>query len=101
MRKIFPPFSRLAEVHRKQNESGGLTIDDTEAENFTTILAIAPSKVNEQVIWVGTDDGNLQVTKDGGESWSNVAPNLTGANSGSWIPYIEAGKTAIILKSKV
>lgn len=79
---------------QKQGESGGLTIDATNAENHTTILTIAPSTVNEQVIWVGTDDGNVQVTRDGGKSWTNVAKNLAGANPGSWIPYIEAGQTA-------
>lgn len=74
---------------QKQNESGGLTIDDTQAENFTTILAIAPSPVDENVIWVGTDDGNLQLTRDGGASWVNLADKLTAARPGSWIPYIE------------
>jgi photosystem II stability/assembly factor-like uncharacterized protein len=39
-----------------------------------TILTIAPSAVKEGVIWVGTDDGNIQVTKDGGKSWKNVTP---------------------------
>lgn len=39
-----------------------------------TILTIAPSPVREGVIWVGTDDGNIQVTKDGGKSWKNVTP---------------------------
>src|SRR5437588_7142598 len=39
-----------------------------------TILTIAPSAVREGVIWVGTDDGNIQVTKDGGKAWKNVTP---------------------------
>jgi photosystem II stability/assembly factor-like uncharacterized protein len=39
-----------------------------------TILTIAPSEVKEGVIWVGTDDGNIQLTKDGGKSWQNVTP---------------------------
>jgi hypothetical protein len=39
-----------------------------------TILTIAPSPVKEGVIWVGTDDGNIQVTKDGGKAWKNVTP---------------------------
>ena len=39
-----------------------------------TILTIAPSPVREGVIWVGTDDGNIQVTKDGGKTWKNVTP---------------------------
>ena len=91
---ISPDLTTNDTTKQKQNESGGLTIDDTEAENFTTIVAISPSKVNENVIWVGTDDGNVQVTQDGGKSWRNVASNLAGASAGSWIPYIEPGKTA-------
>jgi photosystem II stability/assembly factor-like uncharacterized protein len=91
---ISPDLTTNDTTKQKQNESGGLTIDDTEAENFTTIIAIAPSKVNEKVIWVGTDDGNVQVTRDGGTTWRNVAVNMPGAKAGSWIPYFEPGKTA-------
>jgi photosystem II stability/assembly factor-like uncharacterized protein len=39
-----------------------------------TILTIAPSPLDEGLIWVGTDDGNIQVTKDGGATWKNVTP---------------------------
>ncbi len=91
---ISPDLTTNDTTKQKQNESGGLTIDDTEAENFTTILAISPSKMNENVIWVSTDDGNVQVTQDGGKTWNNVAGNMIGTEAGSWIPYIELGKTA-------
>ncbi len=91
---ISPDLTTNDTTKQKQNESGGLTIDDTEAENFTTIVAISPSRVDENVIWVGTDDGNLQVTRNGGQKWLNVAGNMPGATPGSWIPYIEPGKTA-------
>ncbi|MEO1261551.1 MAG: hypothetical protein AAFZ15_22290 [Bacteroidota bacterium] len=91
---ISPDLTTNDTTKQKQNESGGLTIDDTEAENFTTIVAVAPSKVDENVVWVGTDDGYVQVTRNGGQGWQNVAANLTGAEPGSWIPYIEPGKTA-------
>ena len=90
---ISPDLTTNDTTKQKQNESGGLTIDDTEAENFTTIVSIAPSKVDRNVIWVGTDDGNLQLTKDGGKNWTNLANNLIGPNLGAWIPYIEPGKT--------
>ncbi|MCB9279059.1 MAG: hypothetical protein H6562_09110 [Lewinellaceae bacterium] len=74
---------------QKQDKSGGLTIDATGAENHTTILAIAPSPADKKVIWVGTDDGNLQLTRDGGTTWTNLASRLPGVKAGSWIPYIE------------
>lgn len=75
---------------QKQNASGGLTIDATGAENHTTILAIAPSPIDANVIWVGTDDGNVQVTQDKGDNWTNVAAKLPGLPAGSWIPQIKA-----------
>ncbi|MCB0634722.1 MAG: hypothetical protein KDD15_33555, partial [Lewinella sp.] len=59
-------------------------------ENNTTILAIAPSPVDEDVIWVGTDDGKLQLTQDKGGKWTDLSSRLPGVNAGSWIPYIQA-----------
>ncbi len=86
---ISPDLTTDDSTKQLQHLSGGLTIDDTQAENHTTILAIAPSAVDENIIWVGTDDGNLQLTQDGGESWTNLAGNLPGVKEGSWIPFIE------------
>jgi photosystem II stability/assembly factor-like uncharacterized protein len=73
-----------------QKTTGGLTLDNSGAENHCTILAIAPSPRENGVIWVGTDDGNLQLTRDGGKTWTNVAGNLTGLPRGSWIPQVHA-----------
>ncbi len=75
---------------QKQHKSGGLTFDATGAENHTTILAIEPSPLDKNIIWVGTDDGNLQVTKDRGKTWNNVSKKIYGAPKGSWIPQIVA-----------
>ncbi|MEM6377935.1 MAG: hypothetical protein AAF705_06965, partial [Bacteroidota bacterium] len=77
---------------QKQDKSGGLTIDATGAENYTTIVAIAPSPVDKNVIWVGTDDGNLQLTQDRGKTWTNLADRLPDAKPGSWIPFIEVSQ---------
>lgn len=99
---ISPDLTTNDPEKQKQYESGGLTIDNTQAENHTTILAIAPSPVDENVIWVGTDDGNLQLTKDGGKSWNNLSMRLPGVKMGSWIPYIEpsaknAGEVLVVV----
>ena len=77
---------------RESLETGGLTLDVTRAENHTTILAIAPSPVNENVIWASTDDGNLQLTQNGGKDWVNLANRLSGVPANSWIPYIEVSQ---------
>ncbi|MBX2928361.1 MAG: hypothetical protein KF852_11040 [Saprospiraceae bacterium] len=99
---ISPDLTTNDPEKQKQHESGGLTIDNTAAENHTTIVAIVPSPINEQVIWVGTDDGNLQLTRNGGQSWTNLSARLTGVKPGSWIPYIEvsaknAGEAFVIV----
>lgn len=87
---ISPDLTTNDSTKQRQQETGGLTYDITGAENHTTIIAIAPSPVDPNVIWVGTDDGNVQVTKDGGATWTNVASKLTGLPKASWIPQIQA-----------
>lgn len=70
--------------------SGGLTIDNSDAEKFETIYTISESPKNGEVIWVGTDDGNVQVTRDGGKHWTNVAKDIPGLPAGTWVSTIEA-----------
>ena len=77
---------------QKQDESGGLTIDVTAAENHCTIITIAPSSIASGVIWAGTDDGRVQVTRDGGDSWVSVEPNIPDLPNNTWCPHIEASK---------
>lgn len=75
-----------------QAESGGLTLDVTGAENFTTIVAIAPSGLEKDLLWVGTDDGRLHVTRDGGATWTSVEGNLRGVPANTWVPHIEPSR---------
>jgi photosystem II stability/assembly factor-like uncharacterized protein len=75
----------------KQQSSGGpIVVDNTAAEFHCTILTIAPSPLDSNVIWIGTDDGNVQVTRDGGKTWSNVFKNVPGLKPNAWIPTVEA-----------
>ncbi len=89
--KISPDLTTNDPKRQQQLKSGGLTIDNSSAENHTTIYSIAESPKNGQVIWVGTDDGNLQVTRDGGKTWTNVAKNLPGVPPNTWVSHVEAG----------
>ncbi|MFZ9055635.1 MAG: WD40/YVTN/BNR-like repeat-containing protein, partial [Flavobacteriales bacterium] len=75
----------------KQNQakSGGLTIDATQAENHCTILCIAPNPAREGEIWVGTDDGRIQHTTDGGGTWIDHAVGIKRFPAGAWIPQIQ------------
>lgn len=79
-----------AKIDQKNN--GGLTIDITGAENYCTIMAIEPSAKEKGVIWVGTDDGNVQLTRDGGKTWTNFRGKIPGMPLGSWIPQIRASR---------
>lgn len=76
---------------QKQEESGGLSEDNTSAENHCTIFNIAESPLDEKVIWVGTDDGNLQVSQDAGKTWINVSANIAAAGIAkqAWVSSIE------------
>lgn len=78
----------------KQRDSGGeIYNDNTAAEFHTTILSIAESPVEQGVIWVGTDDGNIQITRDDGTTWTNVRDNVPGLPPETWIGNIEASPT--------
>ncbi len=89
---ISPDLTTNDPAKQKQDENGGLTIDITNAENHCTILAIEPSNKEKGVLWVGTDDGQVQLTRDGGATWTNLTANLKGLPKGAWIPQIRASR---------
>lgn len=70
--------------------TGGLTLDITGAETYGCILTIEPSKKEKGTIWIGTDDGNVQLTRDGGKTWTNFKGKIPGMSTGCWIPQIKA-----------
>jgi photosystem II stability/assembly factor-like uncharacterized protein len=75
----------------KQKDSGGpITMDNTGAEIHCTIITIAESPVEKGVIWCGTDDGNVQLTRDGGKTWKNVVKRIKGLPPQTWCSRIEA-----------
>jgi photosystem II stability/assembly factor-like uncharacterized protein len=90
--RISPDLTTNDPEKQKQEESGGVTIDNSSAEMHTTIYSISESPKNGQIIWVGTDDGNVQVTRDGGKNWTNVVGNINGLGKNSWVSTIEAGR---------
>jgi photosystem II stability/assembly factor-like uncharacterized protein len=89
---ISPDLTTNDPAKQRQAESGGLTLDVTSAENHTTILTIAPSPLERGLIWVGTDDGNVQLTRDGGRTWTNVSDRIPGVPTATYVPHIEASK---------
>lgn len=89
---ISPDLTTNNPEWQHQMTSGGLTIDMTRAENYTTITEIAPSPVQRGVIWAGTDDGRVHVTRDGGESWSEVGDKVPGVPEHTWVSHLEASR---------
>ncbi len=87
---ISPDLTTNDPEKQKQSESGGLSIDATGAENHTTILVVEPSPIEKDMLWVGSDDGRVHYTQNGGETWIDVTKNIKGLPAGSWIPQIKA-----------
>jgi photosystem II stability/assembly factor-like uncharacterized protein len=89
---ISPDLTTNDPIKIDQSENGGLTLDITGAENYCTILAIEPSAKQQGIIWVGTDDGNVQLTRDGGKTWTNFRGKIPGMPVGAWVPQIRASR---------
>jgi photosystem II stability/assembly factor-like uncharacterized protein len=87
---ISPDLTTNDKSKQEQEDSGGLSMDNSGAENHTTIFTIAESPLDENVLWVGTDDGNVQVTTDGGKTWTNTITNISGLPANTWVYHIEA-----------
>jgi hypothetical protein len=90
-KKLSPDLTTNDPKLQRQKKSGGLSIDNSSAENNTTIYTISESHKDNNTIWVGTDDGNLQVTSDGGKTWNNVAVNIDSLPVRTWCTSVEAG----------
>src|ERR1019366_910478 len=88
--RISPDLSTNDPEKQKQEQAGGVTVDNSCAEMPTTIFAIGESPRDSTVIWAGTDDGNLQVTIDAGKKWTNVVNNVPGLPAHTWVSSIEA-----------
>jgi photosystem II stability/assembly factor-like uncharacterized protein len=89
--RISPDLTTNDPRKQRQEESGGITVDNSAAEMHTTIYSISESPKAPGQIWVGTDDGNVQLTRDGGGSWTNVTRNLKLPRD-SWISWVEASR---------
>ncbi len=87
---ISPDLTTNDPLKQNQEDSGGLSKDNSGAENHTTIFTIAESPLDENLIWVGTDDGNVQLTQDGGKTWTNTVANISGLPKNTWCYHIEA-----------
>jgi photosystem II stability/assembly factor-like uncharacterized protein len=76
--KPISPDLTLNDKSKQQSSGGAVVKDNSGAEVFNTILRITPSRKDPNVIWIGTDDGLVQFTRDGGASWTNVTAHIPG-----------------------
>jgi photosystem II stability/assembly factor-like uncharacterized protein len=92
--RISPDLTTNDAEKQKQEQSGGITVDNSAAEMHTTIYSISESPKDGNTVWVGTDDGNVQLSRDGGAHWTNVVGNVKGLAKASWVNWVEAGPHA-------
>lgn len=90
--RISPDLTTNDPMKQKQEESGGITVDNSSAENHCTIFTIAESPLDENYIFVGTDDGNIQISTDGGKTWNKVNQNIKGIPAQIWVSSIEPSR---------
>jgi photosystem II stability/assembly factor-like uncharacterized protein len=90
--EIISPDLSTADPELADPESGGLTRDVTSAETHATIITLAESPLKPGLIWAGTDDGRLHVTRDGGGNWEDVGVNLPDPPRGLWVSRVEPSR---------
>jgi photosystem II stability/assembly factor-like uncharacterized protein len=88
--RISPDLTTNDPAKQQQEKSGGVTVDNSAAEMYTTIYSISESPKDKNLIWVGTDDGNVQLTRDGGKTWNNLVANVPDLPKDSWVNWVQA-----------
>ncbi|MDQ7054737.1 MAG: hypothetical protein Q9P14_18285 [candidate division KSB1 bacterium] len=88
--RIISPDLSTNDPEKTRRDTGGLTRDVTGAETHCSITAFSESPRNPAVLWVGTDDGNVQLTRNGGVTWKNVRKRIRGVPEGLWVSHVEA-----------
>jgi photosystem II stability/assembly factor-like uncharacterized protein len=73
-------------------ETGGITRDITGAETHATAITVAESPLVPGVLWVGTDDGNVQLSRDAGRTWTNLRPRIRGVPNFTWVSRVEPSR---------
>ncbi len=90
--QIISPDLSTNDPEKHSKPTGGITLDQTGAETHCTITSISESPITPGIIWVGTDDGNVQVTQNDGGQWTNVRGNVPDVPEGIWVSRVEASR---------
>jgi photosystem II stability/assembly factor-like uncharacterized protein len=86
------PDLTTSDPEKLKDAGGPIAFENSTAEYHSTIISIAESPVQRDQIWVGTDDGNLQVTRDGGKNWNNIIANVAGVAKNSPVSHVEPSR---------
>jgi len=78
-----------AKIRMSMARTGGITLDATNAETHGTITTLAESPVRPGILWAGTDDGNVWLTKNDGAAWENITGRFPGVPRGTWVSRVE------------
>ena len=87
---IVSPDLTTNDKNKYEKPTGGITLDQTGAETHCTIITISESPITPGLIWVGTDDGHVQLTRNGGAAWTNVRNSVPDVPKGLWVSRVEA-----------
>ena len=88
--RIISPDLTTNDPEKHSKPTGGITLDQTGAETHCTITSISESPLVPGLLWVGTDDGNVQLTRDDGVTWTNVRANIPDVPQSIWVSRVEA-----------
>lgn len=91
--EIISPDLTTNDPEKQKGAGGPAWPENTTAEYHCTIISFAESPLQKGVLWAGTDDGNLQISLDGGKNWQNVIKNVPGVPAFSPVSHIEPSRT--------
>ncbi|GAB4192550.1 MAG: hypothetical protein Tsb002_22320 [Wenzhouxiangellaceae bacterium] len=89
-RTLSPDLTTDDPQRQRQMQSGGLTIDNSTAENNATLYTISESPLDDNILWVGSDDGRIHLSRDGGANWREVSERLPGVPANTWVSRVHA-----------
>lgn len=89
---IISPDLSTNDPEKHSRPTGGITLDQTGAETHCTITTISESPITPRILWIGTDDGNVQLSRNDGASWTNVRGNVPDVPQGIWVSRVEASR---------
>ena len=88
--EILGQENRLPRCNRMDRGEECILSRNDGVSRFSTIVSLTESPLVPGVLWVGTDDGNVQVSRDGGATWTEVGRNITGGTMGYYVSRVEA-----------